>query len=58
MSISKTTLVRIIDGDTVVTQSTKFLFFRSKALRIRLYGIDAPESDQKGGTESTNASKR
>ena len=52
---SKTTLTRVIDGDTVVTQSSFLLFFRSKPLRIRLYGIDAPESDQTGGTESTHA---
>lgn len=58
MTPSKTTLVRIIDGDTVVTQSNRFLFFKAKPLRIRLYGIDAPESEQKGGDEATKALKR
>lgn len=54
----RTRLTRIIDGDTVVTQRTRFLIFKQKPLRIRLYGIDAPESEQKGGTESTNTLKR
>ena len=47
---------RVIDGDTVlVTLGRKpWLFFLGpKKDRIRLYGIDAPESSQKGGTEST-----
>ena len=58
MKTTKTTLTRIIDGDTVVTQSSRFLFFRAPPLRIRLYGIDAPESEQKGGPESTRALKK
>ena len=58
MKTSKTTLTRIIDGDTVVTQGTRFFFFKGPKIRIRLYGIDAPESEQKGGTESTKTLKR
>ena len=58
MKTSRTTLTRIIDGDTVVTQGTRFFFFKGPKIRIRLYGIDAPESEQKGGTESTNTLKR
>ena len=58
MKTSKTTLTRIIDGDTVVTQGARFFFFKGPKLRIRLYGIDAPESEQKGGTESTNTLRR
>ena len=58
MKTSKVTLDRIIDGDTVITQGTRLFFFKAKPLRIRLYGIDAPESEQKGGTESTNTLKK
>ena len=58
MKTTKTSLTRIIDGDTVVTQGTRFIFFKGPKLRIRLYGIDAPESEQKGGTESTNTLKK
>lgn len=58
MKTSKTTLTRIIDGDTVVTQGTRFFLFKGPKIRIRLYGIDAPESEQQGGTESTNTLKR
>ena len=58
MKTSKVTLDRIIDGDTVVTIGTRLFFFKAKPLRIRLYGIDAPESEQKGGTESTTTLKK
>ena len=58
MKTTRTSLTRIIDGDTVVTQGTRFIFFKGPKLRIRLYGIDAPESEQKGGTESTNTLKK
>ena len=49
------TLNRVIDGDTVVVSTGRkpWLFFLGpKTDRIRLYGIDAPESSQKGGGES------
>ena len=58
MKTSKVTLDRIIDGDTVVTKGKRLFFFDANPLRIRLYGIDAPESEQKGGTESTNTLKK
>ena len=47
---------RVIDGDTVLVSIGRkpWLFFLGpKKDRIRLYGIDAPESSQKGGNEST-----
>ena len=46
-------LTRIIDGDTVEVLAPRGLLRREKGERIRLYGIDAPESAQKGGSEST-----
>ena len=45
-------LLRIIDGDTVEIQQTGLFTSRPKE-RIRLWGMDAPESSQKGGTEAT-----
>lgn len=47
-------LRRVIDGDTVIVKTRGgFLGIGAKELRIRLYGIDAPESDQQGGKAST-----
>ena len=46
-------LTRIIDGDTVEVMVRRGLLRREKGERIRLYGIDAPESSQKGGRDST-----
>jgi micrococcal nuclease len=40
------TVTRVIDGDTIVVQLS------SGAVRVRLYGIDAPEHNQQGGSES------
>ena len=44
----KATLLRIVDGDTVEVALGGGLFRSPKTARIRLYGIDAPESSQKG----------
>ena len=55
------TLTRVIDGDTVeiVIGRKPWLFFLGpKKDRIRLYGIDAPETSQKGGNESTKYLKK
>ncbi|HEY6484253.1 MAG TPA: thermonuclease family protein [Steroidobacteraceae bacterium] len=43
------TVARVVDGDTLVVQLT------SGRIRVRLYGIDAPEHDQPGGAEATAA---
>ncbi len=46
-------LTRVIDGDTVEVLAGGGLFRGPGTRRIRLYGIDAPESSQRGGPEST-----
>ena len=51
-STHRVKLLRIIDGDTVEVQQKGVLRSHPKE-RIRLWGIDAPESSQKGGPEST-----
>ena len=44
------TVKRIIDGDTLVVETP-----RSLGLRVRLWGIDAPEIGQAGGDASADA---
>jgi len=44
------TVIRVTDGDTLVVRTADF-----EDLKIRLYGIDAPESRQEGGAEATEA---
>ena len=51
-------VTRVIDGDTVEIKTTPGLFSRSQKERVRLYGIDAPESSQKGGPQSTKQLKK
>ena len=46
-------LIRVIDGDTVVVRQKGGVIRSHPDERIRLWGMDAPESDQKGGKEST-----
>jgi micrococcal nuclease len=41
------TVARVIDGDTIIVQ------LASGPIRVRLYGIDAPESTQPEGREAT-----
>jgi endonuclease YncB( thermonuclease family) len=43
------TVARVVDGDTLVVQ------LASGPIRVRLYGIDAPEHNQAGGAEATTA---
>ncbi|MDR2367840.1 MAG: thermonuclease family protein [Deltaproteobacteria bacterium] len=43
---------RVVDGDTV-----QFLTDDYERVRVRLYGIDAPEKDQEGGARSLEALK-
>ena len=45
-------IVRIIDGDTVLVKERGGLLRSPPEERIRMWGIDAPESSQKGGKES------
>ncbi len=45
-------VTRVSDGDTVVVREDRW---RAEEFRVRLYGIDAPESDQPFGRESTRA---
>lgn len=51
---------RVVDGDTVRVSRKGFWRFLlgGDPLVIRLYAMDAPESDQKGGRESTRALRR
>src|ERR1700755_1264685 len=42
------TVTRVVDGDTIVVELT------SGVIRVRLYGIDAPEHNQPGGYESAS----
>jgi endonuclease YncB( thermonuclease family) len=44
------TVQRVTDGDTIVVRTTD-----AEDIKIRLYGIDAPESRQEGGVEATKA---
>ena len=46
---------RVVDGDTVRVFRTGFLrsLFSGDPIVVRLYGMDAPESEQKFGKEST-----
>lgn len=41
------TVTRVVDGDTLIVQLS------SGPIRVRLYGIDAPEHNQPGGREAT-----
>ena len=43
-------VLRVSDGDTIVVRTADF-----EDIRVRLYGIDAPESKQPGGAEATKA---
>jgi endonuclease YncB( thermonuclease family) len=44
------TVQRVSDGDTLVVRTSDF-----EDIKIRLYGIDAPERGQEGGPEATAA---
>lgn len=51
-------LCRVIDGDTVDVRPAGWRSLFVKPTRIRMYGIDAPESDQKGGSQATRQLRR
>ena len=46
-------ITKIIDGDTIDIAAPGGLLRSTKQERLRLYGIDAPESNQRGGTDAT-----
>ena len=58
MAGKKVKVLRVIDGDTIEILAGRGIFRSSKSERVRLYGIDAPETSQRGGKESTNHLKR
>lgn len=45
-------ILEVVDGDTITVAP---MGQRDLGIRIRLYGIDAPEHDQPGGAESAEA---
>lgn len=47
------TLLTVVDGDTIHVAD-----MQGRRIKVRLYGIDAPEQDQPGGAESTAALRR
>ena len=53
VKLERAKLLRIIDGDTVEVSTGGGLFATTRFYKIRLWGMDAPESDQKGGKEAT-----
>ena len=59
--LRKVSLLRITDGDTVTVQEGAGLLSwlrKPTPVILRLYGIDAPESNQPGGAEATRHLKR
>ena len=51
-------VLRVIDGDTVEVQQRGTIWHSYPKERIRLWGIDAPETSQRGGRESTRYLQR
>ena len=58
MNRKRVRILRVIDGDTVEVLTRRGLFRRARRDRVRLYGIDAPETSQSGGTEATDHLRR
>ena len=53
-------IVRVVDGDTVLVRRKGWWrsLFGSPSIRVRLYGIDAPETNQRFGRKSSRALRR
>ena len=47
-TVFEATVIRVSDGDTITVQNADY-----EQIRVRLYGIDAPENKQPGGAEAT-----
>ena len=58
MAVIRITLLRVIDGDTVEVLRDQGTFRKPGKCRVRLYGIDALESSQKGGNDATKHLRR
>lgn len=59
-TVKKVSVEHVIDGDTVRVRRGGLLgwVFPGPSVRVRLYGIDAPESLQKNGDRSTKALRK
>jgi len=53
LKTSRVKLNKVIDGDTVDVTIGRGFFKKAERSRIRLWGMDAPETSQKGGDEAT-----
>ena len=53
-------IVRVVDGDTVLVRRKGWWrsLLGSPSIRVRLHGIDAPETNQRFGRKSTRALRR
>ena len=58
MNRKQVRMLRVIDGDTIEVLVGRGPFRQARKDRIRLYGIDAPETSQAGGNDATNHLKQ
>ena len=58
MNRKQVRMLRVIDGDTIEVLVRRGPFRQARKDRIRLYGIDAPETSQAEGNEATNHLKQ
>ena len=59
-SVKKISVERVVDGDTVRIRRGGLVgsLFPGPSVSVRLYGMDAPESDQKNGDRATDALRK